>query len=463
MSGKTKSDTRLPDNWWEQSSGVMGFRLKPQGKTLRDVIARLDEVKEWGFDAISLGIPYHGGIQYGGLDVMDYFAVDPAVGTMDDLQELVGQCHARGLAVIGAFNLGYSAMEYPPFLKACDDVRNGIDSQEVHWFLWSDTGMEELDRSLVPFFRQDIHGYWHYSERAGKYYWVKWAGADGEENMPQFNFGDPVWQEECKRVMTFWMDTGIDGMVIDAVNWYLNCTWEINNATMTDIVHQYPNKFVQPEGAGGFKDDPVPWITKGKYNCLQDYEVATWWTGRDVIGRAIETGNPVPIEWALRTFRDRVVDAGGVTWLYPSWGRGGGSSPTPEQMLLSAATLATVGELFVGREMMLDLRWPPELLARLRDLIKARQEYPALNAVGSRKKLPTHNDQLFYAFLRTSASGDQEMLVVLNFQRRHRLVRVRMGRPATLTDISTQKRVSVTNRLELSLPPYGYRIYLVER
>ncbi len=352
-------------------------------------------------------------------------------------------------------------MEFPPFLKACDDVRAGRDSREARWFLWSDTGREELDRSLLPFFRNDLHGYWHYSERAGKYYWVKWSGVDGEVDMPQFNFGDPGWQDECRRVVAFWMEAGLDGMIVDAVNWYLNCTWEINNTTISDVVHQYPNTFVQPEGAGGFKDDPVPWITLGHYDCVQDYELATWWTGQDVVRRAIESGFAPPIEWALRAFRDRVVGAGGVTWLYPGWAHAERPGLTPEQELLEAATLATVGEMFVGSEQMFDLRWPPELVEQLKALVRARRRYPALCAVGKRRKLPTHNDRLFYAFTREGAAGDQEMLVVLNFQRQHRLIQVALDRSALLTDVLTERQIRADGRLELALPPYGFRIYAV--
>ena len=80
----------------------------------------------------------------------------------------------------------------------------------------------------MPYFMNDVasDGQWHYSERVGKYYWVKWKGEHSHVNMPQFNFGQTAWQEECRRVIRFWMDTGIDGMVVDAVNW---CTIRIWN------------------------------------------------------------------------------------------------------------------------------------------------------------------------------------------------------------------------------------------
>jgi len=408
-------------------------------------------------------IPYHGGLQYGGLDIIDFYAVDPALGTMDDFAELIQECHARGLKVLAAFNLGYSAMDFPQFLKACDDVKAGVDSDESRWFVWSDDKHTELDRSGVPFFMNDVDGYWYFSERASKYYWVKWPGEKGDVNMPNFNYGEPTWQEECRKVIRFWMDTGLDGMIVDAVNWYTNCTWEINNSTISDVVHERPGTFALPEGGGGFQDDPVKWITDGHYDSVMDYGLSCWWLGVNATKKAIETGNPRGIEAALRKYRDRVVGAGGVSWAECEWAWKGQVDLTPEQMLLDAVVRATVGELFVGHEHMLELSWSSEFASRLKAIIQARSEYPALGALGSRRKLPTYNDNLYYAYLRSTPSGDQEMLIVLNFQSEHRVTQVYMVRPAELTDIFDGSKETVTSKLQLALPPFGYRIFEVER
>ena len=90
------------------------FSPKQTGRTLRGITAMLDEIVDWGFSAIWMGVPYHGGLQYYGLDPIDFYAVDPALGTMDDLRELISESHARGVAVIAALNLGYAA---PPFSR----------------------------------------------------------------------------------------------------------------------------------------------------------------------------------------------------------------------------------------------------------------------------------------------------------------------------------------------------------
>ena len=248
----------IEQRWWENATLLNVSAPKAVGRTLADITEKLDAIVDWGFNAICMRSPYHGGVQYSGLDVVDLYTVDPAIGTMDDFDKLVAECHRRDIPIIQFLNLGYAAVRFPPFLKACDDVRAGVDSPESRWFLWSDSRSTELDRSHLPFFLNDTWGNWRFNERAGKYVWVRWPGDISQEDMPQFNFGDGGWQEECRKAVRFWMDRGIDGMMIDAVPEYVDCTFEINNSTMTDVIHEYPNTFVLPEGSG-IVNDPVPW------------------------------------------------------------------------------------------------------------------------------------------------------------------------------------------------------------
>jgi glycosidase len=400
----------LPPQWWQFVSAMGRPYLKAKGITLRDLIDQLDEFKERGFDALEVFAPCKGGKNYFGLDTLDYYVIDPEIGTIVDFQALVEEAHHRGIAIILFINLGYSHESFPPFLKACDDIRNGIDSPETRFFLWSDTGKVTMDRGLAPHFMNDSHGEWRWNEHAQKFFWVKWFGEDGQSELPQFNFGDAGWQVETQHIVDFWMQTGIDGMVIDAVNWYIGCNWEICRKTMTDVIHAYPNQFSQPEGAGGFGDDPVLWISEGGFNCVMDYAIKLWWENQDTIGDAIRSGDPRPIEAALRSYRDRVVSVGGVCYIDPP-----NLDDMPlETQVLGAAVVATIGELviFIGDKIN---QGSKEYWHEITKLLNARRKFPALCAGGERIQISTQDDSKFYAFLRIF-DGASTMLVLLNFQ-----------------------------------------------
>ncbi len=437
--------------WWERSSGAVRYSLKNKGLTIRDVIEQLSEVVAWGFDAIELFAPYHGGDEYGGLDFVDLYRIDPAIGTMDDFEELVRHAHNCNIKVIAFVNLGYSAEHCPAFLKACDDIRAGIDSPESHWYVWSDTGEATFDRGLVPYFLNDADGYWQYSERAGKYYWVKWKGIGGKAKLPQVNFGDPLWQQECKRAVRFWMERGIDGMIIDAVNWYIHCNWDINNETMTDVIGRYSNCYVQPEGAGGFGDDPVPWILQGRYNSVQDYGLNIWWNGHDAIGLALASGNPSGIELALQGYRDKVVEAGGVTYIGPHWGR----KSTVEERLLELATISGVGEFLHDDGILFKLEWTELQKESARQLIRIKRDYSALHPA-CRRELVTAGEDGIYSFIRESKDGMQRVLVILNYSDQEREWSVTLDRASKARNLLNGESITLGGTLDVSVGAYGY-------
>lgn len=427
-------------------------------RTLNDLTAELDRFKDLGFDALEIFAPCKGGVCYHGLDTLDYYQVDPQIGTLEDFSRLVGEAHARGIAVTAFHNLGYGHEQFSAFLKACSDVRAGVESAETRMFSWSDTGRDVMDRSLAPHFMNDLHGNWRWSERAGKYFWVKWEGERGGYHLPQFNFGDPGWQAEVRRIVEFWLQTGIDGMVIDAVNWYINCNWEITRRSMTGPLNAADNQFSQPEGAGGFDDDPVPWVTQGGFNCVMDYAIKKWWEGRDLIRAAVLSGDPRPIEMSLRGYRDRVTTAGGVCYIDPP----DLADQALPRRLLGTALVATMGELFLLTgdqiEELLNAPETDEYTAEVRWLLHARRRYPVLSAGGDRRQVTTQDDSRFYAFLR--GSGEEQMLIVCSFQPNPQAVQVELS--GRCFDIRSGEMFRSDDRkICFSLEPYGYKILQV--
>jgi hypothetical protein len=141
------------------------------------------------------------------------------------------------MAVILFVNLGYAHEQFPAFLKACDDVRAGVDSPEVRWFCWSETGQDQMDVAGTAFLERRA---WQLAlERTRSEIFLGQVGrrtgrlspAAVQLRGPRLAGGDPPHYR-------FLAKTGIDGMVIDAVNWYVDCNWEITRYSMTDLINR---------------------------------------------------------------------------------------------------------------------------------------------------------------------------------------------------------------------------------
>ncbi len=460
----------LTPRWWERAAAIARPYLKSRGATLNDVTASLGDYQRRGITYWKIFAPCQGGVCYNGLDTIDFYQIDPAIGSLDDFHRLVSEAHARKIAIVLFLNLGYGHEQFPAFLKACDDKRLGIDSPETHLFLWSETGQDKMDRSRAPYFMNDLHGNWRWSERAGKYFWVKWEGERGGYHLPQFNFGDPGWQAEVQHIISYWLATGIDGMVIDAVNWYIDCTWEICRSSMTDVICEAENQFSQPEGAGGFRDDPVPWVEQGGWNCTMDYSIKLWWEGVDMIRDALVSGDPRPVEAALLHYRDRVVAAGGICYIDPPT-----LTDLPlEAQIMGAALTASMGELVL---LLGNLSVPLETSDQvdhisetetayrneLDNLLQLRRSHPALCAGGKRLQVATSDDTRFYAFERSLA--DDRLLAVFNFQSTPQVIRINLSELSnpTLKELISGKLVMTAGEfLKLTLPAYGFKFFQIE-
>ena len=455
----------VPNRWWETTAGMKVVTLKPcRGRQLSlesvKALEQLDQIKAQGFQAIEIYAPAEGLQAYGGLDTKNHYRIDPELGTMDDFRRLVRLAHAKGLAVVVFINIGYFSAEAPDWIEACRDKKSKKDSEKVKWFSWADQpdtpppGAEDTQFYVqsIPVGGPDKKAKtwgWQYSELAGAYYWARWRAKVKDGNyvaLAQNDWGFEEWQNEAERIVRFWMNTGIDGMRIDAPIFYTGLTWEQNRRHITDVIASYGNTFSQPEGS---RD--VAWITDGGYNSIQDDGLRLWgnkWQQKNSIITALETGNPRPIEESLRNYHDKMVAAGAVLYLRVR------TSDDLSKSHLVWATVATIGDLVAsysdtdGEE-----TW----------ILETKQLHPALHQLSTRRKLQTNADDKYYAFLRTAADGSERILVVLNFQPKPQTVEVDLSGVATtgLVELKNCELIERQNPFKVELPVYGYRFYQI--
>lgn len=99
---------------------------------LRGVTSRLDHLQRLGVDVLWLSPIYPSPGSDNGYDISDYRAVDPALGTLTDFDELLAQAHARDIRVILDLVVNHTSDEHPWFIES----RAAPDSAKRDWYWW---------------------------------------------------------------------------------------------------------------------------------------------------------------------------------------------------------------------------------------------------------------------------------------------------------------------------------------
>jgi 1,4-alpha-glucan branching enzyme len=85
---------------------------------LNGVTNKLDYIKDLGYNGIWL-MPINPSDSYHKYDVNDYYSVDKTYGTIDDLKNLIDECHKRNIKLILDLVFNHSGKANPYFSKAC--------------------------------------------------------------------------------------------------------------------------------------------------------------------------------------------------------------------------------------------------------------------------------------------------------------------------------------------------------
>ncbi len=187
---------------------------------LQGVIQKLDYIEYMGFNGIWF-MPIMPSPSYHKYDVSDYCAIDEVYGTMEDFDQLVKECHDRGINVVIDFVINHSSSEHPWFTQACNYL-SGLEPGE------------EPDVTECPYVE-----YYHFSreKELDTYYAVPgsewyyegsfWSG------MPDLNLQSQALRKELQTIAKFWIDKGVDGFRIDAVKYFERSDIEKNNEILS--------------------------------------------------------------------------------------------------------------------------------------------------------------------------------------------------------------------------------------
>lgn len=203
--------------WWK---GATIYQIYPRsfmdsnGDGIGDlpgITQRLPYVAELGVDAIWVSPFFKSPMKDFGYDVSDYRDVDPIFGDLGDFDALVAKAHDFGLRVLIDQVYSHTSDQHAWFAES----RSSRDNSKSNWYVWADA---KADGS-PPSNWQSVFGgpAWTWDARRGQYYLHNFLSSQ-----PQLNLHNSEAQDAILGVMRFWLERGVDGFRIDALNFAMH-------------------------------------------------------------------------------------------------------------------------------------------------------------------------------------------------------------------------------------------------
>ncbi len=177
---------------------------------LPGLFSRLDYLEQLGADAIWLSPIYDSPWADCGYDVSDYERIHPTYGTDADFDQLVADCHRRGLRVILDWVPNHTSDRHKWFV----DARSDRASEYRNWYIWADATPDGRPPSnWVGVFGGST---WTWDETTEQYYLHSFL-----PEQPDLNWRNPAVRETMYQTLRFWLNRGVDGFRIDAADMLL--------------------------------------------------------------------------------------------------------------------------------------------------------------------------------------------------------------------------------------------------
>jgi maltose alpha-D-glucosyltransferase/alpha-amylase len=159
-----------------------------------------------------------------GYDIVDFYSVDRALGTLGDFTELIRTCRDRGIRVIADFVMNHTSDQHPWFEAA----RSDPDSPYRDFYVWADEKPEEKPGDVVFPDQEDSN--WAYDRKARQYYLHKFYS-----HQPDLNLANPAVRDELAQVMGFWLAQGLSGFRVDAVPFLIEGAMDDPHQVLRDL------------------------------------------------------------------------------------------------------------------------------------------------------------------------------------------------------------------------------------
>ena len=207
------------------------------GGTLNGIIEKLDYLQALGVNLLYLTPIFKAETNHR-YDTVNYYEIDPLLGTKEDFSKLVEALHKRNMRIIldGVFN--HTSDRYPAFADVC---RNGQNSEFAEWYFINDYPVTSKP--------------------------VNYQTCGGCEYLPKLNTANTDVRKEIFNIARYWIrEFHIDG-------WRLDCASKISKdfwkEFYSEVKQENPEAYVVAE----IWRETGPWLNRGLFDGAMNYRL----------------------------------------------------------------------------------------------------------------------------------------------------------------------------------------------
>ncbi len=203
--------------WWR---GAVFYHIYPRSfrdtngdgiGDLQGIVEELDYVASLGVDAIWISPFFTSPMDDFGYDVSDYCGIDPSFGDFADFDRIIEKAHRLGLKVIIDQVYSHTSDQHAWFQESRQDRTN----PKADWYVWADAKPD----GSPPSNWQSVFGgsAWQWDGPRKQYYLHNFL-----TSQPDLNLHNRAVQDALIEVARFWLDRGVDGFRLDALNFAMH-------------------------------------------------------------------------------------------------------------------------------------------------------------------------------------------------------------------------------------------------
>jgi alpha-glucosidase len=245
--------------WWR---GAVVYQIYPRSfmdsnndgiGDLVGIIGKLPYIKDVGADAIWISPFFKSPMKDFGYDISDYREIDPMFGTMADFDQLMATAKQLDLKVIIDQVLSHTSDQHLWFIES----QQNRDNDKADWYVWADANQDGTPpNNWLSIFGG---GAWQWEPRRQQYYLHNFL-----TSQPDLNFHNPAVRKAVLANVEFWLDHGVDGFRLDAINFCFH----------DKLLRDNPAKAVEDRQGRGFSEDNPYAFQYHYYNNTQPENIA---------------------------------------------------------------------------------------------------------------------------------------------------------------------------------------------